>query len=327
MNILKQDLFDALYNFCVSDLFRAAKELFILLGYNGDDSVSRANEEARSFVYLAAENKVILSHDEILSLNDVRTVSFLFEMNEFTKYLIPNKDNLSSIIFLAVDLQGRVEERSHNASYITEILCKCFKNPVIVICKHDDSVLFSGQVTSFFHEDGSDIYLSDWISTSDPRLNDVEQLSGFSIEYVSSDRVLEMYFNMLYTISRPYQVYHESLDYLGYGLHLDEYLDGTSFKYKDRIIGPCYSIDLLEIKRTFYQTLYGNDYVPKRSLARVSNFELNDSDLSEDDIEFIAEVEYSDEDDLDYQDDIDESYFDDPILLLQLLDEKRRTEK
>lgn len=333
MNSLTLDLFDALYGCTAEDLCRGASELFRVLGYPADDSSAESNVNAGTFVYLIAENQVVFSQDELLTLNSVKTISLLFTVDGMSGCCSDTRrdeEPANSIVFVAVDMEERPEQRSQTASYLTAIISKCFNSPIFVLFRNDDSLMFAGQVAPMWGEDSADIYLSDWMCTSEPQLDDLERMGGLLFEYVNFSNLVDMYFNILFAISRKYQIFSESFEFLEWGLYFDEYSPYSYFRYKGTMLNVRSLTDTLELKRTYYQRLYSTDYVPRYnfddSLSVVHKVDLYQDEIDliqpEDNLFDVSDYDGAEDYEQDI-DDIDDSYFDDPILLLQLLDEKQ----
>lgn len=340
------DLHDALLNFVDSDLFTASIRLFEVMGYPVTACGGKANEDAQTFIYLYTENRVLLSSDEAGVLTSVQGISHLFTINDHSegagdiKPFVHEQVRVYSIVFLAVDLSGSMEERSQGACHITKILSKCYSCPILVIFRHCDSILFAGRLEPELGGESSDTYLSRWNSVFEPDVHIMNKLSELFFDNHSGIDFLEIYYDILHALAREYHIYTESIELLANGLYLDEYSALVYEPGQDSLILRREMIpvaECIQAKREYYQELYGSDYILEdfKTDAR-GKFDIDEffplenevPDTGDDAVDGFEHTPGRAQLNLDLYftddeyDDMDESYFDDPIRLLEFIDKK-----
>lgn len=275
-------------------------------------------------------------------MQNVEAVSYLFELStksiglEEIKTYLKEKTNIESIIFLAVELIGSIEERSYNSFYLTQILNRCYTAPVFILFRCYYVISFSGQTNFDGDHKSSNVFLSDWYYIYKEDISIFERLSEIFFENQSSNNLFDMYYDMLWAISRKYLIYPESLEYIKYGLLSNKYVCASSESignYQDYFNRES-SFDQIKQLREYYQNIYGNDYIidAKQMILKFDDvdddnlLEMFDSLLmsetsKEDNFqEFEIDVDVDDLNN-DVIEDIDASYFDDPIKTLKLFDD------
>lgn len=333
------DIDDSLDLFNYNDLYSSSIAFFRSMKYPVSIFKDTANLDTEKFIYLIVKNRIHFSQTEKNMLENVDSISYLFELNKECQGLKATKSynktglSINSIVFLAVDLGGSTADRSYNAYNLNQILNKCYSSPVIILYRHDECIMLAGQELTEVDRT-LQVYLSDWYSTNVVDMGVVTKLCDMSFENHSSQNFLDMYYDMLWSFSRSYSIYSESIEFIKSGLLLSEHVERVYDPVEKTLVSlrdvkPV--SEKLEEKQLYYQKLYGYDYVLEAEQIQILPSQ-QDSDslflfMSEFENEDNLEAEFFDFSSMDSDgdddvEDIDESYFDDPIMLLKFLDEK-----
>lgn len=341
--------------FSYRDLYSASIHLFKSLNYPVVAVKETANVSVLNFIYNIAEKNIFFSKLEMEYLHNTQNISYLFKIDKYSNGLRKanrktTKHHMDSIVFLAVELEGNLDERSSNAYYLTYILSKCFSSPVVVLFRYCNVILFAGQTNINEEVSEPSIVLSDWFSTDKNDIALIERLMDIIFDYQKQYNFYNIYYDLLWSISRGYFTYQESEEFIKYGLMIDEYINPgyQGFEYYPVYFNGEKAMEQIHKKRTYYQDLYGSDYISRDEQSKINLIEENESSLSElydslimdeiidDQINQENGLELSNEDtedfDLDELDNdvdedfsnIDESYFEDPLKLLGFLDEQQK---
>lgn len=338
------DMEEALAQFHDIDLYRASIGLFKAMNYPVIATDVAVNSSIEYFFCFAAENYPNFNDNEMVSLNFIDSISYLFFINsenpelEDIKSVICNGGRrIDKIIFLAVEITGFKSSRSLNAFDLTIILSKAFSSPVFVLFKHEDEFMFTARsIILDKQKEKVKVYLSDWYNYNILSTNDLIKLSALCLEYQDDTNLLSMYYDMITSIARKYYINLESYDFLKYGLTFDE------LKYKFVFNKEGYQSFLdktndLKQRRNYYKNLYGDDYIDAEIEIDIS---FEDEELMLEDLESLSLTEtdfetneFYDNDSSaksnreeslendDFIDQIDTSLFKDPIKLLKYLNE------
>lgn len=335
----------ALRGFAHQDLFSASVEFFRSMNYPVVESDKAVNATVKEFIFRCVENKVYYSGDEMNHLINAASISWLFVLNRVDLGFPSNTSNIQdqsdtdSIVFLAVELRGRKTLRSFNASCLTQVLSGCYSSPVLLLFRHEDEVMFAGQIKNY--DTGKvQVLLSDWYSSTCFQIEAVYHLSEFCLENFCNSSLHEVYIDMLWCLARPYHTHPEYDALLVHGMFSYNYIYSMA-NSNDQIddyfahLLQCYEENI-----SYYKNMYGDDYVEDEALIEKLDgetwvFEDGDGLFDPEALEDLEpqEEQYFEQDSIKNEENnqnrerenefinIDEELFEDPIKLLKYLEE------
>lgn len=291
-----------------------------------------ANHTSNEALYIDSTNDILLNRFERRLLSSMNNISLLAEI-KWSGVVDELNENVQ-IYSITVNFSEYC--RSQNIADIHHLMQRYWD------CTH--SIVFfknyKNYIVSFADNDSSHI-LSDWRKIEIDYDDIVDIICVENISFKTSD---EYFFDFLYSIAREYCIRPISFEEAYYGLMPIDYinkkltLDSSVLKY-----------DIKEMIRSnlfTFETLYGDDYVEPmyieteesdkyNSISDEINkisFELEiDEDVGNDQLEKFDFEDYEDfvEDKNgegldDYDDNIDPTIFEDPILMIKWLERKER---
>jgi hypothetical protein len=319
------------------DLYNSGLKLFQAIDFPVTPLKDVVNLDINDFIYLYLNKKVLFSLTEQNFFNKITSVSLLFSINSeeqsVTRYQF-GENFFGEILFVAIDLNSVKRDRSFDAHSITKIINKLYNHPVFILFAHENHILFSGMVYRSSKEDQShEVYLSDWYYCFETDYESILNLCSLSFGNHSQSNLKELYYDIIYSVSRKYYIYPESQEFITYGCMTNELsssgivnMNMESFK----------SIkELAEDNSNFYQHIYDFDYVDNKE--NIDLFFKEDDDLLLFDIDDFTYNDLDDEDlekiDEDFEEnngdggdssleDLDDSLFEDPLKILDWLDDE-----
>ncbi|KIL37314.1 hypothetical protein SD71_01055 [Cohnella kolymensis] len=339
------DIDDALQTFNHQDLYMAGVTLFKSLRFPVEvikETLKTTNVDAWKFINEFTPNRIHLTNNEVNYLQHVQGISYLFNLSNECKGLdairsckIKGK-RISSLVFLAVELNGFLNERSYYVHFLTQILSKCYTSPVVLLWKFDNDIAISALDNYHDGPMSENVFLSDWHSCARTDIAVIQKLSELRFDNLNARNILDLFYDILWASSRDYYIYPESQEYLKFGLLLNRYISYDKSKYGT----PIYLLDdrleeEVSQRRSYYPDLYGDDYIVEYQQLEIKiDEDIDDISIDEllimeqyyDDVSDEEDIEDNFYDDEEHQneevDEIDEVFFDDPIKLLELLNQK-----
>ena len=332
------ELMDAINNFCDENIYDATIAFYRTLNFCVTPITNFILDKPMNFIYAKHDLKVFLCKNDIYILNSVKSISIIFELDvnnieysyiKVSKYL--NK-YIKKIIFLAVELEDSCLIRSEVINSLTIILSKIYNNPILVLFKHIDHIALSGKLS--FNGDQqlvTEVFLSDWYNVSCVDQESFYKLSLMKYEYHKDSNILELYLDLMFSISRQYYINPESYEYIKYQVfpptedepyyldantvcqnmnHCKEYGDDFIFNQnvkletdEDLLKDDC---DILDFE--IFGEIFSDDQKPEDFLPSYEDiYDEQEEDVEVDIFKKLGHI--SDED------------YDDPIKLLELINE------
>jgi len=339
------DVESALSAFSYQELYSASINLFRAMNYPVEESDVAVNVAVNNFIYNCVEKKQYYSSGELDSLKNVDRISYLFKISQDSAGLdtvnpiIIDNQEINSIIFLAVELKGTSTLRSYNANDLTQVLSRCYSSPVILLFRHEREIMLAGQACFIETKKQSKVFLSDWYSSQESNIAVLYRLSGLCLENCSNKNFHEMFLDMLWSVARIYYTYPEKSEKLTNGMFSYDYVYSRySLDDEDQIGNQlARQIQDLEEGQFYYNKIYGDDYVDDEMILESIKEEewlydegdiLFDPDIFDESgiLNHEALDETNDEQDdvvsADETEEIDDELFDDPIKLLEYIENK-----
>lgn len=145
---------------------------------------------------------------------DVKVNDAEYNYIKTSKYL---GECISKITFLCVELEEYCSKRSEVINSLTKLLSKIYNNPIVVIYKQKGYIAISGQLSFKDNEEEvTEIFLSDWYSVNNMNQASSYKLSLMKYEYQNDNNILDFYSDLMFSISREYQINPESYEYIKY---------------------------------------------------------------------------------------------------------------
>lgn len=323
MNYILSEIHDietALLKIQKRDLYNSGLRLFKSLNFPINPLTTLINQNINSFIYLSLNKKILFSIKEHDFLKKITSISVLFSIKSemlFSTQTNTKRHFFNEILFVAIDLDSSMRDRSFDAYTITKIINKIYEHPVFLLFFYGDNIMFSGLVyENTDREQSGEVFLSEWFCYSEINYEAILSICCLSFGNHCQNNIRDFYYDLIFSISREYYIYPESYEFLIYGCLINEF---EEIPHSRR--------GFTESKKQYYYNLYGDDYV--------SNDEDIDFYLSKEDdlllIEFeeenILEVEIESEDlDEDFGVSVspiiedEKSLFDDPLKLLDWLE-------
>lgn len=322
----------SLSEFNLSAYYNASVSLFKALGY----PISSTNNmtvdvDIDEFIYMKLGNRLQYSLEELHYLHSASSISVLFyiDQEDLGIKISRNRGFFSKILFLAVELNCSKRDRSKVAHFITKILNKAFANAIFILFYHDGHIVFSSQLYDDIHDEMSGkVYLSDWYKCYDPSYKIIMKLSELSYSNFCCHNIGELYCDMIYVMAREY--------YWTTGSYKDKIFDYIPIDYTNYLSdeGSWYERNSLRslFSKQEYKRMYGDDYVDeKESLDLllpesdewffIDDFISDDAENVNDDINKYDD-NGAEEDDYVLPEDFDEELFENPVKLLEWLEDE-----
>ncbi|WP_176528281.1 DUF4391 domain-containing protein [Priestia megaterium] len=327
------DVEASLSNFQNKNLYKSGLKLFQALNYPVIPLDIAINQNFNEY-YLNFDKKILFNPIEYNFMKGISSVSLLFSINKefFSSTQIQFKDDFfSQILFLAIELNSSKRDRSFDAHTITKILNKMYKHPIFILFFHDDHILFSAFVKETTDEEqGGEVFLSNWYSCTEIDNESISNLCNLSFANQTQHSLKELYYDIIYSMSRHYYIYPDSHEYITYGNLTSELR--TSI-IEETIIEPLKTIIELSTENSkYYHNLYNDDYVDNNEDIKLLVTEDDDLFLIDLDVEDFSDVELevgkidevfeenSEGNEQSSLSDLDDAVFDDPLKMLEWLD-------
>lgn len=217
------ELIDSIINFSNENIYDASILFFKALNFSVTPIIDSILDGPVNFIYTNSELKVYIDKAEMYYLKNTRSISRIFELEindteynhiKTSKYL---SKYISKITFLSVELEDFCPIRSEAINCLTTVLSKIYNNPILVLFKHKDYIALSGQLSFSGNEQKqTEVFLSDWYSISGVDQVSLTQLSLMKYEYQNDNNILEFYSDLVFSISREYQINPDSYEYIKY---------------------------------------------------------------------------------------------------------------
>ncbi len=318
----------SLSGFNLIPYYNASVSLFKALGYTIRSSDMTVDVDINEFIYMKWGNQLQYSLEELHYLHSASSISVLFYIDQDDIYIKTSRNIgfFSKILFLAVELNCSKKDRSKVAHFITKILNKVFANALFILYYHDGHIIFSSQLYDDIQDELSGkVYLSDWYKCYAPPYEITMKLCELSYSNFCCHNIRELYCDMIYTMAREYYwttgSYKDKIfDYIDYKNYLSD--EGN---YKRKNLKSLFS-------KLKYKHMYGDDYVDEKEsidLLLPESEEWLFNDLIADDAEYMSDEVNKDDDNIteedvyDLPEGLDEALFDDPVKLLEWLDDEQ----
>lgn len=323
----------SLSGFNLSTYYNASVSLLKALGYPICSSDMTVDVDIDEFIYMKWGNRVQYSIEELYYLHNASSISVLFYIDQDDIGIKISRDIgfFSKILFLAVELICSKRDRSKVAHFITKILNKVFANALFILFYHDGHIVFSSQLyDDVRNELSGKVYLSDWYKCYAPLYEITMKLCELSYSNFCCHNIRELYCDMIYTMAREY--------YWTTGSYKDKIFDYIPIDYKNYLSDEGSRYKRNNLKSLFskqkYKRIYGDDYVDEKEsldllLPESDEWLLEDFDevIAEDDEDANDETEEYDEDSEKDKyilpEGLDEALFNDPVKLLEWLDDEK----
>ncbi|WP_129688296.1 hypothetical protein [Gottfriedia acidiceleris] len=342
MSFLDSEKYDVEYvlqSFTKFDLFTSSLKLFKALEFPVYQKAHGENLDITNFIYSYVNKNILFSPNEYDFLYKIKTISMLFSLDNKLQEKKTKLIDLSTnqILFMAIELNSSLRDRSYDAHNISKIINKIFKCPVFILFHSDNNILFSGVVNeSSCKEYSNNVYLSDWFNYRNEDNKIFEIISQLSFGNHVQTTMYNFYYDLLYSISREYYVFPLSKEYFTYGCLVNE--------FNPLSLDVNISIEVNSYKRikeysseysNYYREKYGDDYVDNSESIELLLIDEEENlllEFEEDlflDFEIEIEQESNLEDELDIEDneymnelmeEADDDLFDDPLKLLEWIE-------
>ncbi|CAG9610630.1 hypothetical protein NEOCIP111885_04405 [Pseudoneobacillus rhizosphaerae] len=297
------------------------------------------NQDINEFIYSTINKKLLFNKEEELFLSKIESISLLFSLTSesFATY----KPKFKDVIFLAIELISSIRDRSYNAHTITKILSKIISSPIFVVFYHENNILFSSILNDNHNEaNNGEVFLSDWYNLYEITNKTLSKLSSLSYCNHSQDSLRDFYYDLIFSISRDYYVHPESNEYLTYGFLSNEF---QNVLLEDERTTSFLSLkDFAEANGKYFRNLYNDDFVDNNEdielLVADEDLLLLDFDEFNDFVVVGAEIDEYDDyeefkeefaeldhrlDDESSNEKLDDYLFDDPLKLLDWLEDSK----
>ena len=327
----------ALQNFDKSDLYSAGLCFFRSLDFPVTPSLEVVNVKSmKYYAFILAENKCYFTSDEISSFQFVINVSKLFSINK--EYLSADEGthDLSTYIidFFALEIVCDKSDRSKLAFNLTKIMAKINSNPVIILFKHDNTILLSSALNPNLSNSNNDkVYLSDWFSLDNKPEEELFRLVSICFENHCDKDLTTLFFDIVHSFARPYYLRKESREYLFFELNSCFWGYEVIKVEQNNVLVGVYKCEL-NLKEYEPHRIYGNDYIIEDDGFSImdDNMEwyVEHQDLVEQNLDEILldmedDFDTNEDDNFDIEEDdfdieLEDEIFDDAIKMLRFLD-------
>lgn len=332
------DVCQALSSVIEWDIFNGALKFFQLMGYPIEHQFPDQSIGGTRFVYLHSEMPLHFTHSDLVNMASAVNVVRLFRIsNQSNGFNTMRSGHLNgvavrSIVFLAVELDDALESRSYNAHNISQILCKCYSSPVVILFRQNGAILLTAvHYASGINSGLIDVFMSDWYYSSEEGVGELFRLSAIKMENLDVQDLANMFCDLAWLMSREYYTLPESPEYKRYGLLSHEFLtEGWPYSRDD-------ILDMVRQKGRYYEDKYGDDYVvngdqtemfffndSEWTIEELEGDSLTDSEIHDEDIDYDREDEQSHPEGQDELMNIEPTILSDPIKLLQFIEGKCR---
>lgn len=286
------------------DFSQAALTVFKILCLTDNCSPEVISRSPLNFVYDNLPQNLVLSEDERLVIGSLEEIGYLFSITEFD-------DKEPSVVFFAVDIGTATPERSQIQHTVHSIISResSFCSVVIFRCGEAISVSSALYKTQYIKT----IYLSEWYESSSTEIDNF--FISIGCEQFSSTNGIEFIKDFIYLTARGYYTHPLSFEYFNYVIGSDEeYLQQIEKQYGYDFVTDAF-IEILN-KKTDTSGEIDFDLIEyELEQLNLLNFDDEDDDWID---EESSEVQSSNNILID---DIPKEVLEDPVKLLQWIDE------
>lgn len=280
------------------DFCHLAMQLFRAAGHTFNVKEAISNKKIQDFVYIDIQHNQVLTPMDWNYLNQVISVSLLFS-NGANYFDVPNCD--IEIDYYAISLNAINSERSPLAHEIHKVVSRLSMAPLsVILFEVKGFYMFSFAERKKGQQ--STVIISDWFPLNSVIETDI--LLRVDATNFTNTSVMDFFYDFEYAIARPYYIYPISFEYAKY-----EMFPLTYFEEND--VGCVDRETINEIFRDNYLLplrVYRYDYVAEDSNKKKEQF-FSTEDISLDLLELEMDIMNPDEEDVIFDDAIDEKEF------------------